>query len=524
MTGLENAAEAETNSVAKSSLSETEKEFAKRMATDTQCPRTELKLGDVARVLINPNLEDELGRVFKPLHRYTSCTLTESYIEFERGQVQDGMCALARVSRPSSAAAVGTTDPIRVAWNSLSRPVTWLFKVPVSGIIGVVALPSQQKKGVPTEYKAMRYVLIVSPSHEKGKPKRRSHEGDLNVWKTKAPASLDAAVKAASATAKTAKAAKATSDAATAREDEEADATGAVAAAEAATAAANAEAEAKAEVDASRVGFLLHDDTRPELVRIWRVPTAAANNSPTAANTLAPGSPARVQPNGAASHPPESPARVTRPSHPPESQEDPIENEFRRLVSRAGKRKCMAAFKSVMDEYSDSEDSLQEALRGGDCGEATGAKEPKAEVGNVKNAEAWAARMGNVKRRVETLRNSNAWLPGIKEEIKEELCALSAWVESGCRVLLIVLHGPDLDLSGEVDKIIKAGECAPRHVEFVVCHATHFLDIKRALQQSCSESDFFDLVMFSGHGEHPEQFGNQNVPMCTSRLLARCVC
>ena len=50
----------------------------------------------------------------------------------------------------------------------------------------------------------------------------------------------------------------------------------------------------------------------------------------------------------------------------------------------------------------------------------------------------------------------------VRAWIKEELCALSAWLESGCRVLLVLLYAPDLDLAGEAKNIISAGNHAPR--------------------------------------------------------------
>ena len=191
------------------------------------------------------------------------------------------------------------------------------------------------------------------------------------------------------------------------------------------------------------------------------------------------------------------------------------------LAVRSGKRQRIEALRKVIDADSDSEDNLRGAFRGGDDGDKMGVGESKFEVGKVDGAKAWATRMDKVDH---MLRNKEALSRQARASIKEELCALSTYIESGCHVLLILLHGPDLDLAGEAQRIIDAGACAPCHVEFVECRATHFQEIQRALQQSSSASYPFDLVMFSGHGKCPNQSGNGFPPMDIFVCLTRYVC
>jgi hypothetical protein len=202
-----------------------------------------------------------------------------------------------------------------------------------------------------------------------------------------------------------------------------------------------------------------------------------------------------------------------------------MEREVRRLLivknDRSGKRQRIEALRRVIAADSDSEDNLRGVFRGGDDGGKMGVEEPKPEVDKVDGAKAWATRMDKVDH---VLCNKEALSRQARAWIKEELCALSTWIESGCHVLLILLHGPDLDLSGEAQRIIDAGACAPRHVEFVKCRATHFQYIQSALQQSSSASYPFDLVMFSGHGKCPNQSGNDFSPMDFCVCLTRYVC
>ena len=209
------------------------------------------------------------------------------------------------------------------------------------------------------------------------------------------------------------------------------------------------------------------------------------------------------------------------------AEQDPTEQDDRKEKKRRIEKAqhCIEILLRMIAKDSDQ----QAVCRGGDDADVTGVEESKAEVSNVDGAKDWAARMDQVEHVLQNPPDSNAPL----SRIKEELCALSAWLESGCRVLLVLLYAPDLDLAGEAKNIINAGNHAPRHVAFVVCRAINFRCIKRVLQ-SCSASDPFDLVMFSGHGKRPDKLGNQRFQMCTSRLflqakpsqrlLIRCLC